>query len=110
LQSLPAVLRSDREKYPHGQVLRCWSLVEIWEAEPAPGHPGLPWRLWTLEPAATAAAVLAVARQHCCRWPVEEDHWVFKSGCRFAALRLGAWSRWENALVVYANVAARIVS
>ena len=61
--------------------------MEVWELDPPDGAERVHWRLWTLEPTATAAEALEVARKYTCRWPIEEVHPVLKSGCKVEDLR-----------------------
>jgi hypothetical protein len=109
VRSTSVALVPDLEKYPHAWLMT-WNLVEIWEPEPPAGTEPVHWLIWTLEPAATAAEALEVARKYTCRWPIEEVHLVLKSGCRVENLRLETWDRLEKAVTVNAAVAARIVS
>jgi Transposase DNA-binding/Transposase Tn5 dimerisation domain len=102
-------LVANLEKYPHALAMT-WNLVEVWEPAPPEGAEPVHWRLWTLEPAATAAEALEVVRKYTCRWPIEEVHLVLKSGCRVEDLRLETWDGLEKAVTVNAAVAARIVS
>ena len=106
---LPVTLVPDLEKYPYA-VTMTWILVEVWEPRCPTGAERVHWRIWTLEPAATAAEALEVVRKDTCRWPIEEMHLVLKSGCQTEALRLETWDRLEKAVRVNAAVAARIVS
>jgi len=71
MRALTTTLRPDRAKYPHAWPLT-WTLVEVWEPNPAPGHEALHWLLWTREPARTLAEVQEVVRKYPCRWPIEE--------------------------------------
>jgi hypothetical protein len=109
VRSTPVILVPDREKYPHAFAMT-WNLVEVWEPNPPNGAERVHWRLWTLEPAATAAEALEVVRKYTCRWPIEEFHLVLKSGCHVEDLRLETWDGLEKAVTVNAAVAARIVT
>ncbi len=109
VRSLSVTLTPDREKYPHAEPMT-WNLVEVHEPNPPRGAKPVHWRLWTLEPAATAAEALEVVRKYTCRWPIEEMHLVLKSGCQVEALRLERWDRLEKAVMVDTAVAARIVA
>jgi hypothetical protein len=109
VRSMSVGLVPDRAKYPHAWPMT-WNLVEVWEPEPPSGTEPVHWRIWTLEPAATAAEALEVVRKYTCRWPIEEVHLVLKSGCRVEDLRLETWDGLEKAVRVNAAVAARIVS
>jgi len=109
VRSMAVTLVPDLQKYPHAWPMT-WNLVEVWEPAPPPGAEPVHWRLWTLEPAATADEALEVVREYTCRWPIEEVHLVLKSGCQVEALRLETWDRLEKAVRVHAAVAARIVS
>lgn len=109
VRSMAVTLVPDLEKYPHAWPMT-WNLVEVWEPAPPGGTEPVRWRLWTLEPAATAAEALEVVRKYTCRWPIEEVHLVLKSGCRVEALRLASWDGLEKAVTVNSAVAARIVS
>ena len=109
MRALTTTLRPDREKYPHAWPLT-WTLVEVWEPNPAPACEALHWLLWTREPATTLAEVQEVVRKYTCRWPIEEYHLTLKSGCRIEALRLERWDSLEKAVVMYTSVAARIVA
>jgi len=109
VRSIRVTLVPDREKYPHAFAM-VWNLVEVWEPNPPEGAEPVHWRLWTLEPAATAAEALEVVRKYTCRWPIEEFHLVLKSGCRVEDLRLETWDGLEKAVTVKAAVAARIVT
>lgn len=109
VRSIPLILVPDRAKYPHAFAMT-WNLVEVWEPDPPQGAERVHWRLWTLEPAATAAEALEVVRKYTCRWPIEEFHLVLKSGCRVEDLRLESWDGLEKAVTVNAAVAARIVT
>jgi Transposase DNA-binding/Transposase Tn5 dimerisation domain len=108
VRSMAVTLVPDLEKYPHAWPMT-WHLVEVFEPAPPEGTEPVCWRLWTLEPAATAAEALEVVRKYTCRWPIEEVHLVLKSGCRVEALRLASWDGLEKAVTVNAAVAARIV-
>jgi hypothetical protein len=109
VRSLAVDLVPDLVKYPHAWPMT-WNLVEVWEPEPPSGTEPVHWRIWTLEPAATAAEALEVVRRYTCRWPIEEVHLALKSGCRVEGLRLETWDGLEKAVRVNAAVAARIVS
>ena len=109
MRALTTTLRPDRAKSPHAWPLT-WTLVEVWEPNPAPEHEALHWLLWTREPATTLTEVQEVVRQYTCRWPIEEYHLTLKSGCRIEALRLESWDSLEKAIVMYTSVAARIVA
>ena len=87
-----------------------WKLVEVWEPDPPAGAEPVHWRLWTCEPAATAAEAWEVVRKYTCRWPIEELHLTLKSGCRIEGLRLETWEGLAKAVVLYSAVAARIVT
>jgi hypothetical protein len=109
VRALSVTLTPDREKYPHAWAMT-WTLVEVREPDPPPGVEAVHWRLWTREPAATAAEAWEVARKYTRRWPIEEFHLTLKSGCRIEGLRLETWGRLAKALVLYSAVAARVVS
>lgn len=109
VRSIRVILVPNLEKYPHA-VAMTWNLVEVWEPNPPQGAERVHWRLWTLEPAATAIEALEVVRKYTCRWPIEEVHLALKSGCRVEDLRLETWDGLEKAVTVNAAVAARIVS
>lgn len=109
VRSMRVTLVPDLEKYPHAWPMT-WNLVEVWEPAPPAGTEPAHWLLWTLEPAATAAEALEVARKYTLRWPIEDVHLTMKSGCQVEALRLATWDGLEKALTVNAAVAARIVS
>ena len=109
MRALTTTLRPDRAKYPHAWPLT-WTLVEVWEPNPAPEHEALHWVLWTREPATTLTEVQEVVRKYTCRWPIEEYHLTLKSGCRIEALRLESWDSLAKAIVMYTSVAARIVA
>lgn len=109
VRSLSVALTPDHEKYPHAWAMT-WTLVEVWEPDPPPGAEAVHWRLWTREPAATAAEAWEVVRKYTRRWPIEEFHLTLKSGCRIEGLRLQTWGRLAKALVLYSAVAARVVS
>jgi hypothetical protein len=108
VRSLEVTLKPNHEKYPHAWPME-WFLVEVWEADPPPGAEPLHWLLWTKEPAATVEEALEVVRKYRQRWPVEEYHLTLKSGCRIEGLQLETWEALQNALVLYAAVATRIV-
>lgn len=109
VRSVRVILVPNLEKYPHAFAMT-WDLVEVWEPDPPRGAERVHWRLWTREPAATAAEALEVVREYTCRWPIEEVHLSLKSGCRVEDLRLETWDGLEKAVTVNAAVAARIVS
>ena len=109
VRSTRVILVPDWEKYPHSFAMT-WNLVEVWEPNPPQGAEPVHWRLWTLEPAATAVEALEVVRKYTCRWPIEEFHLVLKSGCHVEDLRLETWDGLEKAVTVNAAVAARIVT
>jgi hypothetical protein len=106
---LSATLMPDLQKYPHAWSMT-WTLVEVWESDPPAGVTPLHWLLWTREPAATPDEAWEVVRKYTCRWPIEEFHLTFKSGCRIEDLQLETWDRLTKALVLYSVVSARIVS
>jgi hypothetical protein len=108
-RALTTTLRPDRAQYPHAWPLT-WTLVEVWEPNPAPEHEALHWVLWTREPATTLTEVQEVVRKYPCRWPIEAYHLTLKSGCRIEALRLESWDSLAKAIVMYTSVAARIVA
>lgn len=108
VRSLQVVLLPNREKYPHAWEMR-WTLVEAWERYPPPGAEPLHWLLWTLEDAQTLEEALAVMGKYTCRWPIEDYHLTWKSGCQVERLQLESWEGMQKALVLYAAVAARIV-
>jgi hypothetical protein len=109
MRALRTTLRPDRAKSPHAWPLT-WTLLEVGEPNPAPGHEALHWLLWTQEPARTLVEVQEGVRKYTCRWPIEEYHLTLKSGCRLEALRLESWDSLEKAIVMYTSVAARIVA
>ena len=109
MRALPTTLRPEREKYPHAWPLT-WTLVEVWAPTPAPEDEALHWVVWTREPATTRAEGQEVGQKYPCRWPIEEYHVTLKSGWRIEALRLEHWDSLEKAVVMYTNVAARIVA
>ncbi len=109
LRVLTAELMPDLEKRPHAWPMT-WTLIEVWEPAPPEGTEALLWRLWTREPAATAAEAWEAVRKYTCRWPIEEFHLTLKSGCRIEELRLETWDRRIKAVVLYSLVAARVVS
>jgi Transposase DNA-binding/Transposase Tn5 dimerisation domain len=108
VRSLKVTLKPNHEKYPHAWPME-WSLVEVWEADSPPETEALHWLLWTKEPAATVEEALEVVRNYRKRWPVEEYHLTLKSGCRIEGLQMESWGALQNALVLYAAVATRIV-
>jgi len=69
-RALTTTLRPDRATYPHAWPLT-WTLVEVWEPNPASEHEALHWLLWTREPATTLTEVQEVVRKYPCRWPME---------------------------------------
>lgn len=109
MRALTTTRRPDRKKYPHAWPLT-WTLVEVWEPNPAPTCEALHWLLWTREPATMLVEVQEVVRKYTCRWPIEEYHLTLKSGCRIEALRLDSWASLAKAVVMYTSVAARIVA
>jgi hypothetical protein len=108
VRSIPVTWVPDLEKSPPAWP-RTGNLVEVWEPAPPPGVEPVPWRLWTLEPAARAEAALEVVGKSTGRWPIEEVHGVLKSGGCGEDLRLETWEGLEKAGTVTAAVAARIV-
>lgn len=108
VRALAATLVPDREKYPHGWAMT-WNLVEVWERYPPPGEEALHWLLWTREAAATLEEAWAVVVKYKHRWPVEDYHLTFKSGCQIEKLQLESWEGVLKAVVLYAAVATRIV-
>lgn len=106
---LEVELKPDLEKYPHAWPMT-WTLIEVWEPDPPEGAEALLWRLWDREPVTTAAQAWEEVRKYTCRWPVEEFHLTLKSGCRIEELRLETWDRLIKAVVLYSQVAARVVS
>jgi hypothetical protein len=109
VRSMSATLVPDLQKYPHAWSMT-WNRVEVWEPAPPPGAEPVHWLLGTRESAATADEALEVVRKSTCRWPIEEVHWVLKSGCQVEDLRVETWEGLEKAVTVNAAVAARIVS
>lgn len=109
VRSKRVALEPDLQKYPHA-IAMTWNLVEVWEPDPPEGVEAVHWLIWTLEPAATADEALEVVRKYTCRWPIEEVHLVYKSGCHMEDLRLETWDRLEKAVTVESAVAARIVA
>lgn len=85
-------------------------LIEAREVEAPPGHSPLLWRLWTTEPAQTAAQALAILALYRLRWRIEEVHLVLKSGCRVEDLRLSSAARMRRALALLTPVAVRVVA
>lgn len=108
VRSLRAVLQVDRAKYPYGWEMT-WDLVEVWERSPPPGQEGLHWLLWTKEDARALDGALGVVGKYRLRWPVEDYHLTFKSGCRIEQVQLQSWEALQKAVVLYAAVATRIV-
>jgi len=85
-------------------------LVEAREVAPPRGKASLLWRLWSTEPAQTAAQALAVLDLYRLRWKIEEVHLVLKSGCRIEDLRLRSAARVHKALALLTPVAVRVVA
>jgi hypothetical protein len=108
VRSRKVTLKPNHQKYPHAWPME-WSLVEVWEADPPPGTEPLHWLLWTKEPAESVEEALEVVQKYRKRWPVEEFHLTLKSGCRIEELQLEPWKALQNAVVLYAVVATRIV-
>src|SRR6266511_2582161 len=71
MRALTTKLCPDPKKYPHAWPLT-WTLVEVWEPNPASEHEALHWLLWTREPATTLTEGQEVVRKYTCRWPSEE--------------------------------------
>jgi hypothetical protein len=108
VRRLEVTLVPDREKYPHGWSMD-WTLVEAWEAETPDAGEAVHWLLWTREETATVEQVREVLGGYTRRWCVEEYHLTLKSGCQVERLQLEEWDHLQNALVLYAAVAARVV-
>jgi hypothetical protein len=109
LRSVPLTLTPDPAKYPHRQLV-IWTLVEAREVDAPAGVEPLGWLLWTTEPAATRAQILAVLAIYKLRWRIEDFHLTLKSGCRAEALALETADRLIKAVLLYSLIAVRIVA
>jgi hypothetical protein len=99
----------DLEKYPRAFPMT-WDLVGVREPDPPEGAEAVHRLLLTREPAARGDEAWEVVRKYTSRWPIDEVHLVFKSGCHPEDPRSETWDRLEEAVTVEAAVAARVVS
>lgn len=109
LRSLTATITPNTQKHPHRRPVT-WTLIEAREVDAPPGVTPLHWLLWTTEPAATKAEILAVVPIYTLRWRIEEFHLTLKSGCKAEQLELETAERLTKALILYSAVAVRIVT
>jgi hypothetical protein len=77
-------------------------------AVPAGAKP-VRWLLLTSLPVETADQALACVGYYRLRWLVERYHFVLKSGCRIERLQLETAERLRRAVVVYSEVAWRLL-
>jgi Transposase DNA-binding/Transposase Tn5 dimerisation domain len=110
LRALPVLLTPSQRDYPGRQPLAL-NLIEAREIDPPPpGKERIRWLLWTTESISGLQDVLERLREYALRWRIEEYHLALKSGCNTESLLLETAERLCKAIVLYAAVAARIVT
>lgn len=85
------------------------NVVRVWEPDPPEGEEPIEWLLFTNEPTANAADVLAVVDHYRARWTIEEYFKALKTGCAFERRQLGDYEALTNALAVFAPLAYQIL-
>lgn len=108
VRALAVTLTSERHHRERRPV--SLTLLEAYEPQPPPGSEPICWHVWVVDPLKTLADAVAVLKHYAFRWVVEDYHCTLKSGCRVEHLELETVQRLSNALVLYAAVAARLVS
>jgi hypothetical protein len=80
-------------------------VVRVWEPSPPEGCTPVEWFLYTNEPIATAAEVLAIVDHYRARWVIEEYFKALKTGCAYESRQLEEYESLLNALAVSAPIA-----
>ncbi len=80
------------------------------EVDAPPGAEPVRWLLLTTLPVETTEQALACIEYYRLRWLVERYHFVLKSGCHVERLQLETAERLRRAVVVYSEVAWRLLS
>lgn len=109
LRAVRVLLTPSQRDYPGRQPLHL-NLIEARECQPPTGCTPIRWLLWTTEAIATLADVLERLREYALRWRIEEYHLTLKSGCATEDLLLETAQRLYKAIVLYAGLAARILT
>ena len=89
-RSMRVTLVPDLQKYPHAWPMT-WNLVEVWGTCAAPaGTQAAHWLLWTLRAGRDGGRGRGGGAENArSRWPIEEVHFVLKSGCKVEESPLG---------------------
>jgi hypothetical protein len=85
------------------------NVVRVFEPSPPEGQPAVEWRLWTTEPVATAADVLAVVDLYRCRWRIEEFFKALKTGCAIEQRQLESHDALVKTVALMAPIAWRLL-
>jgi len=75
------------------------------ESEPPPGEEPVEWLLLSNLPVETPEQAIETLSWYLCKWQIEIDFKVLKSGCRVEALQLETRKRLEPALALYMIIA-----
>ena len=84
-------------------------VVLVTEVAPPIGVKPIRWLLLTNQPVETTEQALACVADYRLRWLIERYHYVLKSGCQVEKLQLETAARLRRALVVYSEVAWRLL-
>jgi hypothetical protein len=84
-------------------------VVLVTEVAPPPGVKPVRWLLLTNRPVETNEQALEYVEWYRLRWIIERFHFVLKSGCQVEKLQLETVERLQRALVVYTEVAWRLL-
>ena len=85
------------------------NVVYVREQNPADSTNCLTWMLLTSERIKTKRQAETVVGYYECRWPIEEFHKAWKSGCAIESRRLQAPNNLERLAVITAHVAVRLL-
>ena len=85
------------------------NVVRVWEAEPPEGEEPIEWYLYTTEPIATAAQLLAIVDYYRARWTIEEYIKAIKTGCDFENRQIEDYEGLVNLLAIFAPIASRLL-
>jgi hypothetical protein len=84
-------------------------VVLVTEVAPPPQVKPVSWLLLTNQPVETTEQALECVAMYRLRWLIERYHFVLKSGCQVEKLQLETAARLRRALVVYSEVAWRLL-
>lgn len=85
------------------------NVVQVRESNPPPNTEPIVWRLYTLEPVDTPAAIARVVDAYIARWTVEELFKALKTGCAFLDHQLESYEALRKLLSVLLVVAWKML-